>query len=241
MRGTGYNWLKIGGLFDALEHQQQLVFQYGVDAVNDDRTLLSYHRLVARVERVPPDDSFRVSQIAPPEDGIGFITVCRLLSTGVAGIFGPTSDETSDAVQSICDVKDVPHIETSWDLKQRREDFLVNLHPHPQTLNRLFVDLVRNCEWKSFTIIYDDSDSLVRFQELLRVYEPKGNTVTVRQLEPGNDYRRVLRNIKNSGESNFVLDVSERILYEVLLQAQQVGLMSDRHNYIITSLVRLQQ
>nr|CAD7263695.1 unnamed protein product [Timema shepardi] len=213
------------GLFNALEHQQQLVFQYGVDAVNDDRTLLRYHRLVARVERVPPDDSFRVSHI-----------VCRLLSTGVAGIFGPTSDETSDAVQSICDVKDVPHIETIWDLKQRREDFLVNLHPHPQTLNRLFVDLVRNCEWKSFTIIYDDSDSLVRFQELLRVYEPKGNTVTVRQLEPGDDYRRVLRNIKNSGESNFVLDVSERILYEVLLQAQQVGLMSDRHNYIITSL-----
>nr|CAD7453106.1 unnamed protein product [Timema tahoe] len=217
--------IQIGGLFDALEHQQQLAFQYGVDAVNDDRDLLNYHRLVARVERVPPDDSFRISQI-----------VCKLLSTGVAGIFGPTSDETSDAVQSICDVKDVPHIETSLDLKQRREDFLVNLHPHPQTLNRLFVDLVRNWEWKSFTIIYDDSDSLVRFQELLRVYEPKGNTVTVRQLEPGNDYRRVLRNIKNSGENNFVLDVSERILYEVLLQAQQVGLMSDRHSYIITSL-----
>nr|CAD7395568.1 unnamed protein product [Timema cristinae] len=217
-----------GGLFNALEHQQQLVFQYGVDAVNEDRNLLNYHRLVARVERVPPDDSFRVSQI-----------VCKLLSTGVAGIFGPTSDETSDAVQSICDVKDVPHIETSWDLNQ-----LVGL-PNVTTnsavskalgIANLFVDLVRNWEWKSFTIIYDDSDSLVRFQELLRVYEPKGNTVTVRQLEPGNDYRRVLRNIKSSGESNFVLDVSERVLYEVLLQAQQVGLMSDRHSYIITSL-----
>lgn len=42
--------------------------------------------------------------------------------------------------------------------------------------------------------------------------------------------------MKKSGETNFIVDCSIKILNEVLKQAMQVGLMSDTHSYLITNL-----
>lgn len=48
--------------------------------------------------------------------------------------------------------------------------------------------------------------------------------------------RPLLKQIKNSAESRVVLDCSTEKIYEVLKQAQQIGMMSDYHSYLITSL-----
>jgi ionotropic kainate glutamate receptor 2 len=45
-----------------------------------------------------------------------------------------------------------------------------------------------------------------------------------------------LKQIKASGESRIVLDCTTEKIYEVLKQAQQIGMMSDYHSYLITSL-----
>lgn len=50
--------------------------------------------------------------------------------------------------------------------------------------------------------------------------------------------RPLLKQIKNSAESHIVLDCSTEKIYDVLKQAQQIGMMSDYHSYLITSLVR---
>ncbi|KAJ9588778.1 hypothetical protein L9F63_017937 [Diploptera punctata] len=153
----------------------------------------------------------------------------------MAGIFGPRLGQTSPQVQSICDTKDIPHIETTWDTKQRRQDFLVNLHPHPSTLSLLYVEMVTAWGWKTFTLLYEDSSGLIRLNSLLKcMITVKG--VTIRQLDPLHNHRTVLRRIRNSGEKNIILDCSIELLPEVLKQAQQVGLMTPLHNYIITSL-----
>ncbi|TMW40667.1 hypothetical protein DOY81_014253, partial [Sarcophaga bullata] len=55
-------------------------------------------------------------------------------------------------------------------------------------------------------------------------------------LSDSGDYRPLLKQIKNSAEGNIVLDCSTEKVYEVLKQAQQVGMMSDYHSYLITSL-----
>jgi hypothetical protein len=47
----------------------------------------------------------------------------------------------------------------------------------------------------------------------------------------------LLKQIKNSAESHIVLDCSTDRIYDVLKQAQQIGMMSDYHSYLITSLV----
>ncbi|XP_071445424.1 glutamate receptor ionotropic, kainate 2-like [Hetaerina americana] len=216
--------IPIGGLFEASEEAELLAFRHSVNKINSDRSILPKSKLTAKAEIVTKHDSFSVAN-----------KVCQLLGMGVAGIFGPSSETTSEDVESICDTMEVPHVETRWDLYQRRGTMLLNLYPHPAALARVYVDLVKAWRWKQFTVIYEDDDGLVRLGELLKIYDPKGYTVTVRQLDQEGNYRYILRKIKRSGETNIVLDCSTEILYEVLKQAQQVGLMASHHNYIITN------
>lgn len=49
-------------------------------------------------------------------------------------------------------------------------------------------------------------------------------------------FRPLLKQIKNSAEAHIVLDCTTEKIYEVLKQAQQIGMMSDYHSYLITSL-----
>lgn len=72
---------------------------------------------------------------------------------------------------------------------------------------------------------------------LLKKWDPKGYPVILSHLGEGPNYRQVLKKVKNSGAENIVIDCSIDILEEVLKQAQQVGMLSDRHRVIITSLV----
>ncbi|EZA54425.1 Glutamate receptor, ionotropic kainate, partial [Ooceraea biroi] len=68
-----------------------------------------------------------------------YVTVCHLLRGGVAAIFGPQNAQTASHVQSICDTMEIPHLETRWDWRQRRQSCLVNLYPHPTTLSKVFL------------------------------------------------------------------------------------------------------
>lgn len=65
------------------------------------------------------------------------IKVCHLLRMGVSSIFGPQSNSISSHVQSICDTMEIPHLETRWDYRLRRENCLVNLYPHPSILSKV--------------------------------------------------------------------------------------------------------
>ncbi|XP_055710635.1 glutamate receptor ionotropic, kainate 2 isoform X2 [Phlebotomus papatasi] len=217
--------IKIGGLFHPGDDTQEVAFRYAVEKINADRTVLPRSKLSAQVEKINPLDSFHASK-----------RVCHLLRTGVAAIFGPQSAHTASHIQSICDTMEIPHLETRWDYRLRRESCLVNLYPHPSMLSKAFVDIVRAWGWKSFTIIYETNEGLVRLQELLKAHGPNELPITVRQLSDSGDYRPLLKQIKNSAESHIVLDCSTDKIYEVLKQAQQIGMMSDYHSYLITSL-----
>ena len=63
--------------------------------------------------------------------------VCALMEQGVAAIFGPQTPSTSAHVQSICDAMEMPHIETRWDYRLKRDDYSVNVHPHPSSLSKV--------------------------------------------------------------------------------------------------------
>ncbi|XP_018331081.1 glutamate receptor ionotropic, kainate 2 isoform X2 [Agrilus planipennis] len=217
--------IRIGGLFHPADDKQELAFKYAVDKINNDRTILPRSKLSAQIERMSPQDSFHASK-----------KVCHLLRSGVAAIFGPQSPQTASHVQSICDTMEIPHLETRWDYRLRRESCLVNLYPHPTMLSKAYVDLVKAWGWKSFTIIYENNEGLVRLQELLKAHGPYEFPITVRQLGEGPDYRPLLKQIKNTAESHIVLDCTTEKIYDVLKQAQQIGMMSDYHSYLITSL-----
>ena len=95
--------------------------------------------------------------------------------------------------------------------------------------------------WKAFMVLYEDSEGLVRLQEVLKLSSVyKDLHITVRQLiaGPGGDYRPLLKDIKSSGATRIVLDCNTENIFEILKQAQQVGIMTAYHTFFITSLVK---
>lgn len=79
---------------------------------------------------------------------------------------------------------------------------------------------------------------LIQFSELLKLSDSKEYIISVKQLIDGENYRDTLREIKNSGSNNIILDCPIDVLPEVLKQAQQVGLMVAEYSFIITNLVK---
>ncbi|EAL41148.4 AGAP000798-PA, partial [Anopheles gambiae str. PEST] len=215
---------RTGGLFDGATEDVELAFQYAVEAVNNEKLSYSNYQLEAQAVQVKYGDQFDASK-----------KLCRLLKTGVAGIFGPSSPKSALHVQSVCDEKEMPHIETRWDAYTKLPT--LNLHPHPHIMGRVFLDLVVAFEWKSFTVLYESGPWLPGIADLLKMYDPKG-TVTVRQLDLGlnGNYRAVLRRVKLSEDKRIILACSIDSMPEVLRQAQQVGLLTDHHQIIVTSL-----
>lgn len=73
--------------------------------------------------------------------------------------------------------------------------------------------------------------------ELLKKYDKSGYTVTVRELDitANNNFRPQLRRVKHSEDMNIIISCSIETLPEILKQAQQVGLLTEQHQFIITS------
>ncbi|XP_023349760.1 glutamate receptor ionotropic, kainate 2 isoform X2 [Eurytemora carolleeae] len=224
------NNIRIGGFFEEQNSIEEIAFKYAVDHINRNRELLPRSRVMAQIERIPKHDSFYASK-----------RVCAAMSQGVAALFGPSSSFTAHHVQSICDAKEIPHIETRWDLTSAtvRDQYSINLYPYPLTLRKAYLDLLSAYSWKSFTILYEDNEGLIRLQDLLKLTDEMGeDKIVVRQLRPGpsKDYRPLLKEIKNAGTRKIILDCVADNIQEILRQAQQVGMMTAYHNYIITSL-----
>lgn len=74
--------------------------------------------------------------------------------------------------------------------------------------------------------------------ELLKKYDSKGFTVTVRQLDltDNENYRPQLRRVKHSDDKNVIISCSIEALPEILKQTQQVGLLTEEHQFIIACL-----
>ncbi|CAL4124065.1 unnamed protein product, partial [Meganyctiphanes norvegica] len=219
---NGSEVIRVGGLFELLDTNQEVAFRQAVDAVNKDENLLARARMSAQIERVPHDDSFR-----------GARKVCSVLKSGVGAIFGPQSPKTSAHVQSICDALEIPHIENRWDFRFTRDEYSVNLYPHPSTLAKAYTEVLTSLGWKKLCIIYENNNGLIRVQEIIK---HEKFHVSLRQLPLSDDYRPMLKEARRDGVTHIVLDVERESIFRVLKQAQQVGMMTNYHNYFITSL-----
>lgn len=87
------------------------------------------------------------------------ILACDQLSLGVVAIFWPSHSSSSNAVQSICNALEVPHIQVRWKHHpmDNRDTFYANLYPDYSSLSYGILDLVQFLKWKTATVVYDDS------------------------------------------------------------------------------------
>ncbi|CAG0907065.1 unnamed protein product [Cyprideis torosa] len=162
-----------------------------------------------------------------------------MLAGGVAAIFGPQSDTTSAHVQSICDTMTIPHIELRWDYREKRDQHSINLFPHPSKLGKAYLDIVTELKWTHFAILYENDEGLIRMQEILKAQsaDPSPFSIILQELPKNGDFRPLLKDLWKRTVTRVVLDCSVGTVERVLKQAQQVGMMTDYHNYILTTLM----
>lgn len=218
----------VGALLGPDELQQELMFKTALYDINSELDSTSKSLFVPKVENLTHDDSFDADW-----------KTCNLLKLGVVAILGPMSRSASHHVQAICDSLEVPNIEIKPDLTLRREDLAINLYPSYDVLARAYIDLIHAWNWTSFALVYESSEAMIRlqdiFKELSGLYGKKW-TIKLFQVQPKTQYRDIFWSVKKSGENNIMLDVSRDNMFECLKQAQQVGLMTEKQSYLITSL-----
>ncbi|XP_037578883.1 glutamate receptor ionotropic, kainate 2 [Dermacentor silvarum] len=229
----------IGAIFEDGERDSETAFRSAVDLVNNDPAhALTRFRLAGVIQRIPPHDAFHARKAA-----------CKLLSMGVMAIVGPSSGPGSAAVDAACKRSRVPHLVTrgpgssiddggvsSDEDGGDSSSISIRLSPQRAHLGSALKGLLDVKGWTSFTIVYEDSLTLLRLRELLRLSSTGDITFQLRQCAPGEELRKVFREVGRRGESNILLDAPTHRIREYLKQAQDVGMLTEYHSYITTSL-----
>lgn len=162
--------------------------------------------------------------------------MCTLLESNVFGIFGPNKQDALRHVQSTADFLEIPHIIMQPVITQNRNWSVVNLFPHHIAYSQIFADLIELKGWTEFTIIYEGAELLPFLDNIFNMQDIDSGEkmyINVMQLPETDDYRPQLKFVKKSGSVNYVINCSIEKLSLLLDQAQQVGIMSDDHSYII--------
>ncbi|XP_054708737.1 glutamate receptor ionotropic, kainate 2-like isoform X2 [Uloborus diversus] len=219
--------IPIGGLFESLEtfdDDREMAFRFAVDRINSDESLLPNARLAAKIERLKPQSSFHAAK-----------AVCALVSEGALALFGPPSSASSALVRSTSSTLHLPHLE--WHPPTRegpRSPFTVSLFP--RSLGLALYQLVRSKNWRAFTIIYEDPEELIKLQDLMKLRNLSNVKISLQQYTFDFQYNKILKDIRKKGETNIVLEVPTSRIKDVLTEAQKAGMLTEYHNYLITSL-----
>ncbi|KAJ8405083.1 hypothetical protein AAFF_G00330040 [Aldrovandia affinis] len=207
---------------------EEQAFKFAVNNINRNRTLLPNTTLTYDIQRINIYDSFEASRKA-----------CDQLSLGVVAIFGPSHSSSSNAVQSICNALEVPHIQVRWKHHpmDNRDTFYANLYPDYSSLSNAILELVQFLKWKTATVVYDDSTGLIRLQELIMAPSRYNIRLKIRQLPlDSEDTRPLLKEMKRGREFRIIFDCSYTMAAQILKQALAMGMMTEYYHYIFTTL-----
>uniref|UniRef100_UPI00398EF48D glutamate receptor ionotropic, kainate 3 n=1 Tax=Pristiophorus japonicus TaxID=55135 RepID=UPI00398EF48D len=224
--------IRIGGIFELVDGgtvgAEELAFKFAVNSINRNRTLLPNTTLTYDIQRINIYDSFEASRKA-----------CDQLSLGVVAIFGPSHSSSSNAVQSICNALEVPHIQIRWKHHpmDNRDSFYTNFYPDYSSLSHAILDLVQFLKWRTATVVYDDSTGLIRLQELITAPSRYNIRLKIRQLPiDSTDARPLLKEMKRGREFRIIFDCSYTMAAQILKQAMSMGMMTEYYHYIFTTL-----
>nr|CAH7717822.1 unnamed protein product [Callosobruchus chinensis] len=221
----------IGVIFNEISWQSLLPLRNALKKQNMvDQALV---RFSTEIQQVSATDSFNVSK-----------TVCDLIGkrNGVAAIISVQGSETSPIQESICFNSELPFVSMSWGPTQENNiSMSLNFYPEARLFAKGLMEVVKALRWNSFVILYETEEGLIRMQEILKLQEfhrGKRNSILVKQLGPGPDYRMLLKEIRNASEY-IILDCKTESIIPILLQAKDLRMLELHNNYFLTSLVSL--
>ncbi|CAH1966492.1 unnamed protein product [Acanthoscelides obtectus] len=218
----------IGILFNEITWQPLLPLRNALKKQN--MVDQAFVRFSTEIQQVSATDSFNVSK-----------TVCDLLGrkNGVAAIISVQGSETSPIQESICFNSELPFISMSWGPTQENNiSMSLNFYPEARLFAKGLMEVVKALRWNSFVILYETEEGLIRMQEILKLQEfhrGKRNSILVKQLGPGPDYRMLLKEIRNASEY-IILDCETENIIPILLQAKDLRMLELHNNYFLTSL-----
>ncbi|XP_031766702.2 glutamate receptor ionotropic, kainate 2-like isoform X1 [Galleria mellonella] len=188
-----------------------------------------HYHFVLKVLYAPYGDSFAASKAA-----------CELIADGVIAIFGPIDVTSATIVEAHCRAARIPHIQATWRPPRVRGQELpsppgINLHPEAVALSKAAALFIKDSDWNTYTLLYDDDYGLVRLQEIIKHANPEHKWV-IKRLKPGEDNRPLLKSLKATGETRIILDCSANRVLEYLRQAHEVNFFADYMSYVLMSL-----
>lgn len=87
----------------------------------------------------------------------------------MAAIFAELKNKPNrEVLESLCDTKEIPLFETGWNDEPQRSTSAVSFHPSNRILSELHLAMIDYFNWRSFMVLYEDNDSLVRLAEVLK-------------------------------------------------------------------------
>uniref|UniRef100_A0A6G1SD06 Glutamate receptor, ionotropic kainate 2 n=1 Tax=Aceria tosichella TaxID=561515 RepID=A0A6G1SD06_9ACAR len=152
-----------------------------IEMLNADTSVLFNTRLTALVEIIESDNSYQASA-----------AICRLISQNVWTIIGPQSIQLTPIIQSITSNYHIPLVLINWqpvsyhlanatagpkkrqvysnDMEQGGVptllNYTINLFPMADQLSRAYLDMIRYKEWKSFSLIYDNTENFLLVKDI---------------------------------------------------------------------------
>ncbi|XP_065284543.1 glutamate receptor ionotropic, kainate 2-like isoform X2 [Dermacentor albipictus] len=169
--------------------------------------------------------------------------LCRLFEQGLLAVLGPRQPETASLVRTTSFRHRMAlfysHRDDDAHFRVAPDSVSITLSPSPVELSQALRDLVEAQQWAHFTIIYERPEALVRLRGLLNMQSRFGGQpvpVSLRMLTEKEDPRPLLREIAKSGDSNVVLDLAAERLSKVLKVAQKIGIITEYHSYVVTTL-----
>lgn len=220
---------RVAGLFEAEPdaQEQELVFKHAVEKMNLHHVVGPSRMIVYDVEDIAPHDSFRAHK-----------EVCQQMKEGIAAVFGPISKIPRAHVQSICNAFEIPHLQAQWDERDSRDYFSISVYPDHNVLSSAYADLISSWGWKTFTVIYEDDDGLIRLQDVLKATRSPDYKVTIRKLDPfqQGSYIAMFKDLKDKNEYHIVVDCDIMKVKRLLHEALKVNMLSEYYHFHFTTL-----
>lgn len=144
-------------------------------------------------------------------------------------------------VAATCRKLQIPHFITTWhaidDNFNGTESFTHNLFPHPKKFAEALAEIVKAFRWKTFAIVYDEDDSLAKFQDVFAMYsnqETEMQPIKLLKLpKDSDDFKPILKEIWKSSTYQVIIDCALDKTYAMLEQAISLRMASE---YVVSIL-----
>ncbi|XP_060517397.1 glutamate receptor ionotropic, kainate 2-like isoform X2 [Cylas formicarius] len=178
------------------------------------------------VDLHPVETNFATLSEIDSFGAINLLCQAACSESGISAVFGPNNLVTASAFESVCSHLGIPFISTRWRPRQTKKfETTFNFYPDSDLLSQGLAAIIESLDWDRFAILYENKDSLLKLQDVLKLQEYKQaaskNSIVLEQLDPGWDNRFLLKHIRNSAITRIVLDCSVDKILDVLTQAKE--------------------